>query len=115
MSIFRRIGRGIRALVRARDTDRDTADEVRHYLAESASAHERAGLAHADAMRAATLEMGNATYARERLRGAGWEHGVETFIADVHYAVRRLRRSPGFTLTAVVTLALGIGATTAVF
>ena len=70
---------------------------------------------HSDALRAARLDLGNVTVVREQVRAAGWEHTIETFFADVHYALRRLRRSPAFTVAATITLALGIGASTAIF
>ena len=100
MPFFRAFARGLSALLHPGRADADLADEVRHYLDEAAAAGQGAG---------------NATALRETVRMSGWEHVVETTVADVRYALRALRRRPAFTLTAVATLALGIGATTTVF
>ena len=115
MHPWRQITRGLRALVRREATDRDIADEVQHYLDEAARAHMARGLSDTDARRAATIEIGNATVVAEQVRSAGWEHVVDSLRTDVRYAVRRLVAAPAFTVVTVITLALGIGATTAIW
>jgi len=115
MSLWRQLTRGLRALTHREATDADVSDELRHYLDLSAASHERSGLAPDAARRAAQLEMGNMTVAREQVRSYGWENAVETLAADVRYAVRRLRANPGFAVVSVLTLALGIGAATTIF
>src|ERR1700693_4731811 len=115
MSLWRQLARGLRVLVNRRAADQDIADEVSHYLDEQAAAFEAQGLAPDEAWRAGRMEIGGAASVREQVRGYGWENGIETALADLRHAARRLCRNPGFTTASVLTLAMGIGATTAIF
>ena len=115
MSLWRQFTRGLRVLANRKAADRETADEVSHYLEEAAEAFAAKGLPPDEARRAARLELGGTTAVREQVRGYGWENLVDNLFADLRYAVRSLAGNPGFAAVGILTLALGIGASTAIF
>jgi len=115
MSLWRQVTRGLRGVFREEAAHRDTADEVAHYMDEAAAELRAGGMSSADAKRAALIEAGNPTVVREQVRSSGWEHVITEFFTDLRYGLRRLARDPGFAALSILTLALGIGASTAIF
>ena len=90
-------------------------EEMRFHVDQQTEKNQRAGMTAGEALRHALLTFGGVEHARETTRDEFRATQVEDAIRDVRYALRTLGRSPGFTLVTVITLAIGIGATTAVF
>jgi predicted permease len=115
MVIPRRLVEGLKALFRSRRDERELDEELRAYLECSVDAKIAAGMTPEDARRAARVEIGSIESVKDRTRDVGWESAAEHAWRDVQYAARLFRRQPGFAVTAVLTLALGLGSATALF
>ncbi|MDX1396056.1 MAG: ABC transporter permease [Gemmatimonadota bacterium] len=112
---LREVTSGVGALFSRDGGRRDVAHEVRSFLDEAEADLVARGVDPAEARRMVRMRYGAEVAARDRIVEAGWERRVETFLRDTALALRGVRRRPGFSAVVLLTLALGIGSSTALF
>ncbi len=105
----------IRSLVRSSQVDRELDEELQYHLQHLVDYYIAAGMSPADARYKALREMGAIDQRKEECRDARHVSGIDELQRNVTFALRRMRRTPGLTSAAVLTLTLGIGAATTVF
>ena len=115
MADLNRIRLWLRALFRPDSVERDLREEILHHLELEIAQNLRSGMTEEEARKKAIADFGGVERFQEQTRDERATRSVEDVLADVKYALRRLGKAPGFAVVTILTLAIGIGANTAIF